>query len=282
MNSELTISDLVETPGEPEAFPWHAPAIEQVVRAMHADGDRLDLHSMAEIAHLSPFHFSRVFRSVTGAPPGVFLSALRLERAKSLLLSTDLSVTDVCFEVGYSSLGTFTTRFTQLVGIPPSVLRGLPHAFQSVLEHVDFRAEAEHHEDGGLRGTVTAPELGDALIFLGLFPSAVPQRRPVAGAVLTSPGPFRIPRVPAGTHHLLAAALPAGSITPTLVGRSDELVSSGVAPGSVHVALRPPRLTDPPVLVALPPLLLGCERVRQGLEARKGHGRMPELLAPGA
>jgi AraC family transcriptional regulator len=80
----------------------------------------LSLRTMAEIAQLSPYHFARTFRRVTGIPPGEIQTTVRLERAKQLLLTTDLSVTGVCFEVGYESLGTFTTRFTQLVGLSPT------------------------------------------------------------------------------------------------------------------------------------------------------------------
>lgn len=85
--------------------------------------DTLPLHAMAEIAHLSPYLFTRAFRQFTGIPPGEFLATLRLERAKQLLLTTDLSVAEICFEVGYNSLGTFTTRFTRLVGLSPGRVR---------------------------------------------------------------------------------------------------------------------------------------------------------------
>jgi AraC-like DNA-binding protein len=67
---------------------------------------------MTGIAHLSPYHFARTFRRITGIPPGEFLGALRLQRAKELLLTTDLFTSEVCYEVGYASFGTFTSRFT--------------------------------------------------------------------------------------------------------------------------------------------------------------------------
>lgn len=96
----------------------HLEAVERVIAAMRERVDNtLPLYAMAEIAHLSPYHFARTFRQVTGIPPGEFLGNLRLQRAKELLLTTDLSASEVCFEVGYASLGTFTTRFTQLVSV---------------------------------------------------------------------------------------------------------------------------------------------------------------------
>src|ERR1700760_4201675 len=91
---------------------------ERVILSMRECLDEpISLSDMADIACLSPYHFNRVFHQVTGLPPTKFLYALRLSTAKRLLLTTSLSVTDVCFEVGYNSLGTFTTRFTQLVGL---------------------------------------------------------------------------------------------------------------------------------------------------------------------
>ena len=74
---------------------------------------------MDEMDNLTPYHFARIFRNVTGIPPGEFLTAVRLERTKQLLLDTDLGVAEVCFEVGYESVGTFATRFKDLVGLPP-------------------------------------------------------------------------------------------------------------------------------------------------------------------
>ena len=72
---------------------------------------------------MSVGHLSREFRLVYGEPPYAYLMTRRIERAMTLLRRGDLSVTDVCFAVGCSSLGTFSTRFTELVGVPPSVYR---------------------------------------------------------------------------------------------------------------------------------------------------------------
>src|SRR3954453_10028451 len=85
----------------------------------------LSLDAMAGSAFLSRFHFSRIFRSATGTSPGRFLAAIRLYKAKNLLLETDMSVTDIAYEVGYNSLGTFISRFTRSVGVPPSRYRWL-------------------------------------------------------------------------------------------------------------------------------------------------------------
>src|SRR5215217_7009700 len=83
----------------------------------------LDVDALARDAHMSPGHFSRQFRLAYGESPYSYLMTRRIERAMALLRRGDLSVTEVCFEVGCASLGTFSTRFTELVGVPPSEYR---------------------------------------------------------------------------------------------------------------------------------------------------------------
>ncbi len=83
----------------------------------------LDIASLARDVHLSAGHLSRQFVLAYGETPYAYLMTRRIERAMTLLRTTDLSVTDVCFAVGYQSLGTFSTRFTELVGVAPSLYR---------------------------------------------------------------------------------------------------------------------------------------------------------------
>ena len=83
----------------------------------------LDVEALARDAHMSAGHLSRQFRLAYGESPYSYLMTRRIERAMALLRRGDLSVTDVCFAVGCSSLGTFSTRFTELVGMPPSTYR---------------------------------------------------------------------------------------------------------------------------------------------------------------
>jgi transcriptional regulator GlxA family with amidase domain len=83
----------------------------------------LDVEALARGVHMSAGHLSREFRLAYGESPYSYLMTRRIERAMALLRRGDLSVTDVCFAVGCSSLGTFSTRFTELVGVPPSVYR---------------------------------------------------------------------------------------------------------------------------------------------------------------
>lgn len=83
----------------------------------------LDVESLARDVHLSAGHLSREFKAAYGESPYSYLMTRRIERAMALLRQGQLSVTDVCFEVGFSSLGTFSTRFSELVGLPPSTYR---------------------------------------------------------------------------------------------------------------------------------------------------------------
>jgi AraC-like DNA-binding protein len=83
----------------------------------------LDVEALARGAHMSAGHLSREFKAAFGESPYSYLMTRRIERAMALLRRGDLSVTEVCFAVGCSSLGTFSTRFTELVGVPPSTYR---------------------------------------------------------------------------------------------------------------------------------------------------------------
>jgi transcriptional regulator GlxA family with amidase domain len=83
----------------------------------------LDVPELARIAGTSPAHFIRTFRAIFGETPHRYLQRRRVERAMYLLRATDLSVTDVCFDVGFNSLGTFSRTFTAIVGTTPSSYR---------------------------------------------------------------------------------------------------------------------------------------------------------------
>jgi AraC-like DNA-binding protein len=83
----------------------------------------LDVEALARGVHMSSGHLSREFKKAYGESPYSYLMTRRIERAMRLLRLGDMSVTDVCFAVGCQSLGTFSTRFTELVGVPPSVYK---------------------------------------------------------------------------------------------------------------------------------------------------------------
>ena len=102
----------------------------------HADrhyADPLDLETLAGVARISKFHFQRLFRPRTALTPAAYLSQRRVERAQDLLRATNLTVTEVCHAVGFSSLGSFSSRFREVVGESPSDFQrryaaaGAPH-----------------------------------------------------------------------------------------------------------------------------------------------------------
>lgn len=102
----------------------------------HADlhyAEPLDLQALAAVAGISKYHFQRLFTATYGVSPAAYLSRRRVERAQDLLRATNLTVTEVCTAVGFSSLGSFSSRFRQLVGESPSEFQrrwaatGAPH-----------------------------------------------------------------------------------------------------------------------------------------------------------
>jgi AraC-like DNA-binding protein len=121
--------------------------------------DPLDLAALAAHAGYSRFHFAREFAAAYGEPPRAYLTRRRIERAKDLLRSANLTVTEICFLVGFESLGSFSTRFRQLVGQSPIDYRaaavavgGAPripgcHLLMWTRPHEDS-ASAEKHESG--------------------------------------------------------------------------------------------------------------------------------------
>src|ERR687885_2783056 len=88
-----------------------------------AYAERLDVPAIAAVAHLSEAHFIRSFRACFGETPHRYLQRRRVERAMFLLRETDRSVTDICFDVGFTSLGTFSRTFREIVGETPSDYR---------------------------------------------------------------------------------------------------------------------------------------------------------------
>src|SRR5690348_282870 len=93
----------------------------------------LDVEALARGVHMSAGHLSRQFKLAYGESPYAYLMTRRIERAMALLRRGDLSVTEVCFEVGCTSLGSFSSRFTEIVGVPPTEYRAIDHSESSVV-----------------------------------------------------------------------------------------------------------------------------------------------------
>ncbi|HEY6474669.1 MAG TPA: helix-turn-helix transcriptional regulator [Acidimicrobiales bacterium] len=109
----------------------------------------LDVTALARTALMSPAHFSRRFRDTYAETPYSYLMTRRIERAKALLRRGDLTVTDVCFMVGWSSLGSFSARFTELVGESPSAYRARDHDELRIVSPCQLMVLTRPRKDGG-------------------------------------------------------------------------------------------------------------------------------------
>jgi AraC family transcriptional regulator len=226
------------------------------------------LGDVADHVGYSPFHLARAFERQLGIPPNQFLAAHRFQRAKRLLLSSDLRAIDICHAVGFTSVGTFTTRFTAAVGRSPLEFRRLPDLLTDAPPEpvlVPGAAPRGGMVSGSVRLSPAALGVlgGSAAVYVGVFPRRSARGIPVSGTLLGHTGDFLLTGIPPGSYWVLATALPARA------GPEDQLVPgvavSGAAPQPVCVGsatslhhreialdLRPD--WSPPVVVALPPL----------------------------
>lgn len=245
-------------------------AVQSVVKAIRAEIDYpFTLDVFAEIAGYSPFHFARMFRELVGVPPGEYLAAIRFERAKELVLRTDLSVTEICMEVGFSSLGTFSSRFKHLVGVSPVELRRMPERIalhRPPEEPGPVRYQRAESAVTRVAGVIHGEETGNVHLYVGLFNDPLAQGLPVCGTRLDEAGAFTLPAAPNGTYWLMAAALPAtpNPLDQLLPSRSIQVAGDRtpvrIGPGRPqpprHLFLRAVRTIDSPILTALPPLAM--------------------------
>lgn len=231
-------------------------AVLRAIETMRVNlGDQLTVDDLARSAIFSKFYFSRVFHRITGVSPGRFLSALRIQEAKRLLESTPLTVTEVSAQIGYSSVGTFSSRFKTSVGVPPIGYRRSAR----VLPPLCPGTEDPGIWSPAIRGDIDA-SLIDSPVFVGLFPDRILEGMPVRCVLLLRPGPFVLANVPAGRWHLLAVTLdahPPGSpgVEMRCVAHHGPIEADpGAGGGVLYVRLRPSSILDPPVLLALPDL----------------------------
>jgi AraC family transcriptional regulator len=218
----------------------------------------LTLDELAGVAMFSKFHFARMFRRVTGVTPRRYLYALRLQEAKRLLTTTSLTVADISNRVGYRGVGTFTSRFTASVGVPPTEYRRLGGDLSSV-----WRADPPDPGDNGvISGRILGPDgtavEGQALVTLLRRP--VPDEVPSRCDVTTGPGEWAFQQVPAGEWYVLAvslwqdAAAGQGATVddPAMMNLGGPVWVSADAPRThLTLGLRPTRGVDPPILFPL-------------------------------
>lgn len=254
-------------------------AVHRVIKSMKEGLDEpLTIDDMARTAMFSKFHFSRIFQRVTGLSPGKFLSAMRLQEAKQLLVSTSLNVIDISHRVGYNSVGTFSTRFTSSVGISPTAYRRFGGFVPQIV--VDNQSDAAQSPSATVSGTIySAPDTSLGHTFIGLFPQRIPQGRPVSCTVLERPGHYLLDKVPEGEWFLLAHALPHGAEDDPIAGERPYVLRHG--PVRIReddnvtlpdLRLRPIRTVDPPVLLALQDVRSTARRIAEARARAEGKG----------
>jgi AraC family transcriptional regulator len=236
-------------------------AVSKVILGMKKLENRdVSLGEWAEFASLSKFELISAFKKLTGIPPMAFHNAEKLEIAKQLLVFERIRVTDVCFEIGFESLGSFVSKFSGCVGISPgnyaramsavgftglfvrALLYGKPRMRKAdtVIE-VHFEAPEAHSWPG---------------LIAAVFPRAYPSGMPAEWCFV--PPTRRIVQFEGGLEaHCLAASLPLWPRLAELVNFRPGLI--GRAPmqrnlGEIQVALHPPTIFDPPITLAVPAL----------------------------
>lgn len=245
----------------PHETPDHRAVVAASIELMQDDlSYPHTLEGLSAAQFYSRHHFHRLFLGSTGLTPGRFLAALRMQRAKELLATTDLSATVISSDVGYSSYGTFTTQFTRLVGVSPGRFSRLVDAVAgSTMDDVSD-VPAAPTRDGAVVCDLAVGEEEAALdrcTIVGLFAAGAPQGTPAsfgmtqdARAVVARPDQE-------ATGAMLGLSVPREmALTDLLLGRGDVLV--GRVPYGPHhqaeLGLRSVEPTDPPVLSAAPAL----------------------------
>ncbi len=249
-------------------------AVKQAILSMRERYyEPITLHEIAAEVFVSPFHFSRIFARDTGVTPGRYLTSVRMFEAKRMLLNSSLTVSDIVCSVGYSSVGTFTTRFTEAVGMTPTQYRSPEVEELLIAVAPEFHRLPSLQElrsvgkscvgvrpaiGGSIVGSVDVPgELAPADVLIGVFDNRIPQRGPIAFTALphSSGGDMAINNVPEGDWWVIAVAEPAaaGAHAPRIfLGDLRQPVS--VTAGHVSritLQMREVGPTDPPFAITL-------------------------------
>ena len=262
----LVKTDLAATSHRADTVEANQVSVERAIRHMKVHlADPLDLDALAQVAAISKFHLVRVFDEITGTTPHHFLSCLRVQRAKELLLKGGSPVTEICLMVGYNSLGTFSKTFSELVGLSPQEFRAMPRRltakqFATAIWH--YLAARQKISGPTIEGVVEGPGRPKGFVFVGTFTKGVPLGVPISGTVMIGRGKFWIERPALPEFHLLAALMPlSATLTDMAANLPISLVASQRVPNDpdsplekYRLRLRPLRPTDPPIVLALPAL----------------------------
>lgn len=234
----------------------------------HLD-EPFSLSQLANYAGYSPYHFTRIFKEKMGISPFYYISALRMQKAKMLLLNTKFNIRDIGLEIGQQSLGTFTTQFTKRIGVTPSEFRKSPQLAQDYfkslkqLNHWSL-GQSIFNSSNKVEGIVESKTPFAGVILIGLFAKPIPEGLPLYGTLLSSVGEFYFTDVKPGIYYLMATSVSwgmevSGFLLPetNLRFRSEKPIVIKDHHSVPHqlVTLRPPLLDDPPILVSIPLLM---------------------------
>jgi AraC family transcriptional regulator len=227
------------------------PEIERVVIGIREGyGEELSLADLGQMARLSPFHMARLFREETGLPPAAFLMAVRMEEARRKLLQTKDSVADISIQVGYTSLGAFTTRFTKMIGVSPGRYRRLAALGADAVGLVvgDDSAPCAY---GSIVGRIHRGDgMDDEAVYIAAFPAGATGDDPASchrlarcRRVERSTGTWRIAHVPEGRWFVQAVSRTTDrGKEPIVIGTAGPLrISAGTSAAVDLVLERPDR-----------------------------------------
>lgn len=248
----------------------HNEAIQRAIQVIHNEYNRiLTIQELADCAQYSRYHFERIFQNEIGISPGQFLAAMRIEKAKHLLLKSSLKISEVSSQIGYVSLATFSRRFKSYVGPSPSQYRNCLSQVQLDLDHLnrimDYQSK-DWKEEVPLQGEVFGPSHLDGIILVGLFSSSLFKGEPFSYTLLRRPGLYSIPLmdVPDGEYHLNSVAFRRkGNLLSYLLpdhflktrNESKIMIKNGKAYRSPSLFLREALPTDPPISISIPYLI---------------------------
>lgn len=245
--------------------------IQAVLRSIDYMKRNLDVEVTTEIlaseAGYSPYHFTRIFKQVTGVSPRHYLSALRIEAGKSLLIqSSSKSILGAMLELGFQSFGSFSSKFKQFVGLSPKQFQATAANLHKFMNENENALKIEESEAAGLpavKCTLDIPPGFIGWVFVGLFPRPIPDQKPIMGTVISHrQKECQFTKVPHGTYFVLAAAIPK-SLNPAdyfllnhnLRGLAEAPVEAAPQTSAeLHIKLRKPLPYDPPILINLPSL----------------------------
>lgn len=246
-----------------KTFSPQKAAVQAIIERIDAEYHRvLTLEELAAHVSYSKFHAERLFQRRTGLSISQYLSLVRIEKSKELLMHSRESVGDISARVGYASVSTFSRTFKEYVGIQPNVFRKMYRDLEgAIVPQMSSRPDAPGGIGGGsaISGVVTADRPVKGLILIGLFAEPAPKGAPLSCTLLREAGPFTLAGVADGQYFAFALALEFPWISSSYFSNSHGLrgrahlpvsVRQGSEHGPIRIHLRPPLVTDPPIAVS--------------------------------